>query len=246
MQRAFVHTALVIALVLCCASMQQPQNPPAKGIAVVELFTSEGCSSCPPADDALMQLAQQNPNDSHLLVLSFHVDYWNRLGWKDPYSSSRWSDRQRIYSAHTNDNIYTPQCIVNGTKSFVGSEARTLNEAVRAAKRSATLVEVSATYAHEQISYAITGDLTGAELNIAVVESGLRSHVRSGENKGRELSHTHVVRSLRTIPLNETARSGKVTIDEQSVIDRNEARIILYVQRAGQGAVIGGSKLSLR
>src|SRR5580704_2729726 len=102
-----------------------------KGFAVVELFTSEGCSSCPPAD-ALIAAVQQEDKDLPVYILAFHVDYWDRLGWKDAFSEGACSDRQRQYAAWLNLNsVYTPQVVVNGRKEFVGSEAGTLRAAIQ-------------------------------------------------------------------------------------------------------------------
>ncbi|MEO7766220.1 MAG: DUF1223 domain-containing protein, partial [Ferruginibacter sp.] len=99
------------------------------GFAVVELFTSEGCSSCPPADEAIGELLARNTDN--IYVLSYHVDYWNRLGWKDVFSKAEFSSRQRQYASHfSSEGIYTPQVIVNGATEFVGSDKSKLNDAI--------------------------------------------------------------------------------------------------------------------
>ncbi len=212
------------------------------GVAVVELFTSEGCSSCPPADEALMDLVDRTHRDGRkVFALSFHVDYWNRLGWQDPFSSGEWSARQRRYSALTGDDVYTPQCVVNGIRSFVGSDRNALDQAVNAALASAAQVRVVADIHGQNVNYTITGNPEGCELNIAVVESSLASDVKAGENKGRHLAHTHVVRSLRTIPLNGSNPSGSIALDTSKVVDKTKAQVILFVQKKDQGAVLGAS-----
>src|SRR5262245_4538420 len=114
--------ALLLIVLAPRGSSGEPAGSP--GIAVVELFTSQGCSSCPPADRLLSKLAGDPRYQGQVIPLSFHVDYWNSIGWTDPYSSSRWSQRQQAYAAqvfHTN-RIYTPQVVVNGRSECVGSK----------------------------------------------------------------------------------------------------------------------------
>lgn len=222
----------------------------AGGFAVVELFTSEGCSSCPPADDALMELVDRSRRDGkQVFALSFHVDYWNRLGWKDPFSSSQWSERQRAYSTRTGDNIYTPQCVVNGTHSFVGSEKSELAERVdrSLALKAASTVQANAVSngTTVQVDYTVTGDLSGKELVIALVEAGLGSHVRAGENSGRRLEHTNVVRALKSVQFGEDGSRGSVEIDAARVKDLAKAQVIVFVQERGQGAIFGASAVPI-
>src|SRR6185369_6535980 len=113
------------AALLGLASAEKKTGAALPGIAVVELFTSEGCSSCPPADDALA--AADKAYTGHVYVLGFHVDYWDRLGWKDPFSNASWTERQNRYAGKFDlTSIYTPQAVVNGTTQFTGSEKNRL------------------------------------------------------------------------------------------------------------------------
>lgn len=225
-------------------------TPVPRGFAVVELFTSEGCSSCPPADEALIELLDKSQRDGRAVIaLGFHVDYWNRLGWKDPFSDARWSERQRIYSTRTSDNVYTPQVVVNGKRSFVGSDRSDLESNVHDALRSGAMNIVEARV--EQVAtsviahYTIGGDLSGKELVAVLTEAGLGTHVRAGENNGRRLNHAPVVRALKALVLNEEGSTGEVTIDASEVKDPANAQLVLLVQGRGQGAIFGACRAAM-
>jgi len=175
---------------------------------LVELFTSEGCSSCPPADRVLATLIAQQPVPGALVIgLSEHVDYWDRQGWRDPYSSSALTDRQRIY-AHDkfgSDQIYTPQLVVGGEVQLIGSDyAAALQSIARVAEAGSPVgltitTEASDRALNVQIGGA-TRDGSGLQADVdvwlAATEDGLAHPVTSGENAGRRLSHTAVVRKL--------------------------------------------------
>lgn len=245
--------AIVMSAVACSSMAGGPDTRGAHagstttlGFAVVELFTSEGCSSCPPADKALMELVASARHDgSPVYALSFHVDYWNRLGWKDPFSAPEWSERQRVYSTRTGDNVYTPQCVVNGTKSFVGSDAAELDKRVHDALAQQAMITVRAHAERGSTSvrtdYAIGGDITGKELVAVLVEDGLSSEVRAGENGGRHLAHTNVVRALKTTALHPDQPTGSVVLDASGLHDPANAEVILFVQQAGQGAILAAT-----
>ena len=198
------------------------------GVAVVELFTSQGCSSCPPADRLLSKLSRDPKYQGRVIPLSFHVDYWNHIGWTDPFSSARWSDRQKAYAGrvfHVN-RIYTPQVVVNGRAECVGgSEAQVLQRIGEALKAEPAgrvslavvppgpdgrmRVKVGARLAKE----AAAGDL---DLWVAVYESGLATEVKAGENASRLLRNDHVVRRLeKVLTLPGTAgaeKSGEILL----------------------------------
>src|SRR5271154_6196566 len=159
--------------------------------AVVELFTSEGCSSCPPADAALAEMvANARKSGTPVFPLEFHVDYWNNLGWTDRFSDAAYSRRQSDYArAFRADEVYTPQMIVNGTDQFVGSDRDAAKRAIDAAlakSASATItVTVSSSGAGSyRVSYAVVGAGRGTAVNVAVVERGLKTTVGGGENGG--------------------------------------------------------------
>src|SRR5438128_737063 len=179
----------------------EDQHPAIVGKRVpvlVELFTSEGCSSCPPADELLARLEQTQPvPGAEVIALSEHVDYWNHLGWADPYSSAAFSARQNDYArALETDGNYTPQMIVDGRAQFVGSNANRAREAIAAAARDPkavlTLGVVSQKLAADSTTLEVRVENLPAgsvdhscDVLLAVTESGLRSSVSRGEIAGR-------------------------------------------------------------
>src|SRR5215813_15058916 len=188
-------------------SVNHVQNSAGSPAVLVELFTSEGCSSCPPADKLLIDLDQGGAkNGVTLITLSEHVDYWNRFGWKDPFSSVLYSQRQEEYSrALKFEDVYTPQMIVDGRNAFVGSQRQTALQAIEKAadapKADVQLAVEAAPGGSASVSIKIgsipeisRGDK--AEVFLAVAESGLHSKVARGENAGREITHTAVARKL--------------------------------------------------
>jgi hypothetical protein len=184
---------LLLCGFLCAAA--RAQTP-----VVVELFTSEGCSSCPPADLLLTKLENTQPVvGAHIIALSEHVDYWDRLGWRDPFSSLQFSLRQQEYSdAFHESDPYTPEMVVDGVTGFIGSDAsRAIQTIANAARAPKTAVSVAS--AGGRISIKIAGVPSPADVLLAVTESGLLSNVSAGENQGRRLTHTAVVRSLRVV-----------------------------------------------
>jgi hypothetical protein len=186
-----------------------PQRTP----VLVELFTSEGCSSCPSADSALARLAEKQPVEGvELIALGFHVDYWDYLGWKDPFSSPEYGERQRRYALDGDDNrVYTPQMVVDGERSFVGGEDEARAAATASAKRSkmplrlTTRVEADSVVVRVQTDHA---PAQGLELWAALAEDGLSSDVKRGENVGKKLSHAAVVRTRVVLPAPKASEGG--------------------------------------
>jgi hypothetical protein len=249
---------------------QKAANAPAAEAAgprapvLVELFTSEGCSSCPPADDLLVQLDSRQPiPGAEVIVLSQHVDYWNQLGWADPYSSAEFSARQGDYStAFGHDGVYTPQMIVDGQTEFVGSNRERAREAIAAAARAPkaqiTLSRGDATgganagtiplQVRVEKLPPVSADDT-AEVLLAVTESGLRSDVARGENSGRRLTHTAVVRQLSVIGTAATASSEAFTaapvVNLSGEWKRANLRAVVFVQERQSRKVLGAASTSL-
>lgn len=169
-------------------------------IAVIELFSSQGCSSCPPADALLSRtLAKRGQN---VIGLSFHVDYWDRLGWKDPFSDNKFSERQQNYARKMNLNsCYTPQMVVNGIKEFVGSDELKLNSAlnkVLAEKQKLAFKNTTITTSGSQpvLHYQLQGDSKNAYLRVAVISLKKVTSVERGENAGATLVNEHVVKQF--------------------------------------------------
>ena len=166
---------------------------------LVELFTSEGCSSCPPADRLLQQFDSKQPiADADLIVLSEHVDYWNQLGWKDPFSSAQFSERQRDYARSFGGDVYTPEMVVDGGMGFVGSDEgdarKAVHEAVRVQK---TPIHIDVQKTEGKVKVVLHMDRAPAgTVYLALAHDTMKSQVTRGENSGRGLTHVAVVYSL--------------------------------------------------
>jgi len=169
---------------------------------VIELFTSEGCSSCPPADRLLAALDKQQPiPGAQLIVLSEHVDYWNTQGWIDPYSSHEFTERQQRYGeALRVSDVYTPEAVIDGRLEVVGNSSSKVQAAIQRALREKKVplrLEATRSDAGIHVQLQASGELKrGAEVYFAVAEDEVESKVSAGENNGRMLAHTAVVRSL--------------------------------------------------
>ena len=216
------------------------------GIAFVELFTSEGCSSCPPADAVIARLLAKKQD--RVFILAYHVDYWNRLGWKDPFSSAEFSKRQNDYASSLQlQSIYTPQVIVNGTTEFVGSDEGKLIAAVKQnlAGTSAISIDVDIkkTGDHLELAYKLKGDhIDNQLLNVALLQNEATTSVKKGENAGKTLPHVNIVRTLKSII---AKNSGVVTMDIAGDLAGNELQLIAFTQATGNGRVSGATQKSL-
>jgi hypothetical protein len=178
-------------------------KPPAAAPVLVELFTSEGCSSCPPADLLLSRLMQESPIEGvPIVALGFHVDYWDRLGWKDRFSSAAFTERQNQYAeAWKTDRIYTPQAVVDGRFEFVGTDARRVVSAIAeaGARPHATVKVVATPGPAPTLGIDVTppaGTAIAGDVLLVIAEDGLVSEVKAGENANRRLEHVAVVRRI--------------------------------------------------
>jgi hypothetical protein len=223
---------------------------------LVELFTSEGCSSCPPADKFLQTLDGQPIPGADLIVLSEHVDYWNHIGWTDPYSASFYSQRQGAYAKRFGlDSVYTPQMVVDGTSEFVGSNFGQADKAFRKAlgvpKIPVHLSSISADASNTLHAHLQTGTLDSsfgspdAEVYIAVALNRAESHVSAGENSGRRLTHVSVVKSLTKIGALKQgqALAQDVQLKFEPGSDWRNLRLIAFVQEPRQGRVLGAASM---
>jgi hypothetical protein len=193
-----IKTALLLALLFI---WKQNFSQTSKPFAVVELFTSEGCSSCPPAEKVLSSIqADAEKNHKNIYCLEYHVDYWNRLGWKDPYSSFQYTLRQKNYTSVLNEeSLYTPMMIVNGATAFTGSDAGKAASAIASALTQPQDFQIrikvdSVARDTAYVSYQSPKTDKNFFIRAAITESGLSSKVGKGENSGRILLHDGVVR----------------------------------------------------
>lgn len=218
--------------------------------AVVELFTSEGCSSCPPAEALLNEISgHARRQGRNVICLAWHVDYWDRLGWKDPYGSSRNTVRQRLYNrALGRDGIYTPQAVVNGRAEFVGHSRRKARSAIQEALKRPAELGLSLEAAPGQpwgVRYRLDADPPrGARVLLALSERGLLTQVERGENSGRRLRHEEVVRAVQQERL--SGREGTLAVTPPAGVERGRASLVVLVQ-AGRGKpVLAAGRLDLR
>ena len=217
---------------------------------VVELFTSQGCSSCPPADALLGELANDPALRGRVIPLAFHVDYWNRLGWRDPFSSAEWSRRQYFYVRALGANsAYTPQMVVNGARQFVGSNRGALDKAMveLSHRRTAGIVRVKSAANAGKLDVVVDAQLPpGAprhDVLIAVVEEGATTRVERGENSGRTLRDTAIVRILiRAGSVASGAFHRKLTVE----LDPSWGRVsvVAFLQNS-ETLAVGGAAAAL-
>jgi hypothetical protein len=224
-----------LLLAACCTLLSSGALSAQRVPVLVELFTSEGCSSCPPADRLLERLDPQS------IVLSEHVDYWDHLGWKDRFSSHQFTERQQAYVRQfALDGPYTPQMVVDGAAQFSGGDGR----------QAAAEIDKAARHPKAEIHLARTGPAVRVEISaaphacdiwLAVADDVASSQVAAGENKGRELHHVAVVRSLRKIG---SLKSGRTFASEVALpAGAAGQRVVVFLQEAGQAHVLGAAML---
>jgi len=237
------YALAIAALASVCAGSGSGSAAPSSGAVpvLVELFTSEGCSSCPAADRVFEQLIAAQPATGALIVgLGEHVDYWDRLGWKDRFSSPQFTSRQQLYADHLGlESVYTPQIVVDGQTAFVGSDVAAARRAIAdaAGRPHGTLDLTIAPAERQRASVSITvGRLppvtTGdrAEALVAVTEDHLSTDVKRGENHGRTLTHAVVVRDLQTAGNAAAGAAFRVDVTIAADWRRDALTIVGFVQ----------------
>jgi hypothetical protein len=257
----FVLTVSTFAIAGSRTPVSDNSPAPTGFPVVVELFTSEGCSSCPPADALLARLAAQPPAANvRVIALEEHVDYWNDLGWSDPFSSSEWTERQYTYAgALGNGNPYTPQMVVDGSAEFVGSRTQMAVKSIaEAAARPKTTVTLSQGAPNKsgtenfsvQVGKFSASAKGGAEVWLVITETGLHSAVTAGENAGHDVHHAAIVRSLRRIGEakegGELAFSGEASVPLRAGWKRENLRAVAFVQEKKSRRIVGAAEIPLR
>lgn len=258
MNRILICLALFPLLCSCATSQNSPANGidtvPKPGI-LVELFTSEGCSSCPPADELLRQLdAQADKTKQQIVVLSEHVDYWDHDGWRDRFSSRDYTDRQEEYARrfHT-EGPYTPEMVVDGHTEFTGNDAARLQAALRqsaANAKSALAITAQEINPAEALIHlkaaALPSGSKHADLYVAVADNHDETQVGGGENSGRTLRHVAVLRSLQKVGrVGAEGDEKDVKIHLPKSGTPANLRIIAFLQESDDGAVVGAAMKAL-
>jgi hypothetical protein len=225
-------TALLLAALPARAGDRVP--------VLVELFTSEGCSSCPPADDVLARLVREQPVQGvEILALSEHVDYWDSLGWRDPYSSPTFTERQQAYASRLRrGNIYTPQAVIDGRAEVLGSDDKAARSAaVQAGAQPHGTIKADRRGNALHLEAKLPPH-SGAEVLLAAVEDPPPGRVARGENAGRTLSHVRVVRELRRLGgVDQRAWSGDVDLGAPAA----KLRLVAFVQERSTGRVLASA-----
>lgn len=228
-----------------------PAAAAARKAVVVELFTSEGCSSCPPADALLSRLrSESTANNVEVVPLGFHVDYWNHLGWQDRFSSSAYSRRQEDYARRFRiDGPYTPQMVVDGEEEFVGGAERRAAAAIAHAASQPAAAEVQLAWSGpEKLEVHVSAPgLNTGDVLLAVTEDNLSTQIAAGENNGRVLRHSAVVRAFKRLgDVKNGVFSAGVPLKFEKDWKRNDLRVVVFVQAPGEGRIEGAAALALK
>ena len=239
---------LVLAITVV-AQLPGRAAPASSGPIVVELFTSEGCSSCPPADKLLAELDRRGSvNGRPIIVMGEHVDYWDGLGWKDRFASSVFTKRQTEYVHKLGiDSAYTPQMVVNGATELVGNDSDALSRAIATQKSSGSTTVSLQMQDSSTAAIKVEGARSGSRVLLAVTEGNLVTRVQRGENGGRELRHEAVVRRLTDMG---AVKSGSFETSVPLRIDpewqKDKLRVIVLVQGTGGGTIEGAAVANLQ
>jgi hypothetical protein len=249
----FLATVLVSGMAVMSAQSNRPDakaQRPVPSAVLVELFTSEGCSSCPPADALLRKVDGKYTDSGQLIVgVSEHVTYWNDLGWSDPFSSEAYTERQSAYGQRFHlDSIYTPQMVINGEEQIVGSDSSGLLRAIRKEEQQphVDIHIASARLSGGSLSldFSVSGSIParGAEIYAILVEDAASSHVLGGENSGRTLSHASVARTITRVATIQAASERTIHLPLSASLqfsNHGGQHLILFAQAPGFGPVLG-------
>ena len=240
------------------AAAQPAMTEGSRAPVLVELFTSEGCSSCPPADGLLVRLVQQQPVEGvEIIALEEHVDYWNRLGWVDPFSSEGFTARQSRYSdAFGQDQIYTPQMVVDGRAEFVGSDEsraeKAIEHAAQVKKARVQIDRLPNPGRPESLMVAVRVNgleaAQPADVLVAITEDKLSTPVPRGENAGHHWEHSSVVRvshAIGEVKLGAAEFSGKASLSLPGAWRRENLRVVVFVQEQKSRHILGVSAVAL-
>lgn len=236
--------AVVLLIGVTAFGQNNPEKKAVKGFALLELYTSEGCSSCPPADE-LMGRIQQEYKDDNLYVLTYHVDYWDRQGWKDVFSNADYTQRQYDYAKFLGkEPIYTPQLIINGKADYIASQETLVRNGIKSALSKPVTtdlsLETSKVHTNLNVTYNIEGTFKNSSLLIALVQKTAKSNVKRGENANRVLSHYQIVHHLHTVALKD--KKGTISIHLPQRFNEKEYEVIGFVQDKNNGNITGATR----
>ncbi|WP_188374259.1 DUF1223 domain-containing protein [Winogradskyella haliclonae] len=228
--KSTVLTLFIIPFLLGATFQSEDEIILKENPIVLELFTSQGCSSCPPADELLKQVKSDN-----VIALSYHVDYWNYIGWKDPFSKEEFTNKQREYgSKFYSSSIYTPQLVVNGREHFVGSNRRKLKQKIaqyskQISKSNIDLSKVKKEDAIVSFDYKIEGLQSDDNLRVVLVIDERKTSVKRGENRNRELVNSNIVVAEQKFKIENTLGKGSIIIPE-IVEEKDNLSLVLILE----------------
>jgi hypothetical protein len=231
---------------LCKKDNNKPVIPvEGNGFVVAELFTSEGCSSCPPADKLVEKIQTENPGKS-IYILAFHVDYWDRQGWKDRFSDPSYTERQRRYADWLHlETVYTPQLVINGQSEYIGSDENAITKKMTAALANPATQTLTLHAGVEggkvHVDYQAANE-KNTELVLALVQRSATSEVRAGENAGKQLSHVQIVRQLFYQDVNE---QKKITLNLPNDFTAKGWELIGFIQQKKSGRITAAARVEL-
>lgn len=229
-----------------CSGPEDNKSLKGDGFVVLELFTSEGCSSCPRADELLGNL-QKQAGDKPIYILAYHIDYWDHQGWRDIFSSPENTKRQYWYAAKLNSQVYTPQVVVNGKTEFIGSNESALNNVLHNSLSGAPESKLKLSGKQTAGKMSITYQASAArnvDLMIALVQKNAERQIKRGENGGRTLRHVQIVRKLEAFKLRETG-AGEVHFPLHSEFAAGKWEMIGFLQDRKTGEISAAGKVML-
>jgi len=242
-----VLSAIVISLGLHGAGAQAPKS--ARKAVLIELFTSEGCSTCPPADELLSHLRQEKFADGlDIIPLALHVDYWNSQGWKDRFSAADYTQRQQKYAQKFGlKDLYTPQMVVDGSAQVTGNDTPSVRQSISHAALRPESAEIQISAAANKLLVSVKAAETAAgTVMLALTEDNLMTKVGAGENGGRELHHSAVVRKLQPLgQLQKGSFETSVPLKLRKDWKREDMRIVVFVEEPSSGQIEGAAVLAV-
>jgi hypothetical protein len=248
-----ISAGLIVFVIAAMTAVTARQPQPT--LVLAELFTSEGCSSCPPADRLLESLIKEQPlTNVYVVALSEHVTYWDHQGWKDPFASPQYTTRQQWYGRAFNlDSIYTPQLVIDGAAEFVGSDERRIRKALTdAALKPKPPMTVEAIWKDGEIAMKASGpgveagSAEGSDLWWALTEDNLVVDVKRGENASRTLRHSGVVRLLRSQEVTKPVNQSAIILPLKLTLPRENLRVVAFMQSKKTRKIISIGWVSLR
>jgi hypothetical protein len=236
-----LQPCLALGLVALAAAYSAPASAQEPAPVVVELYTSQGCNSCPPADALLGELARQ----PGVIALGFHVDYWNYLGWHDPFSNKKFTYRQKEYAmSFRQTGVYTPQMVIQGRRGEVGSDRKAVQQAIAEARRAkpggatVQLEKLSGNTLRAVIS--ATAEAKGADIWLALIDRRHQTKVPRGENEGKTLTNVHVVREWRKLG-QYAGDKAEFSITAASETGEKRSAAVVIVQQGKGGPILGAA-----